>query len=369
MTDQINSQSHAKSTATILPQPRARRAALCAALGLLVALAVLTQSAPAAVTEAWVRRYNSPGNFDDIPAAVAMDRSGNVVVSGGSGTLKYAASDGTLLWEHRYNGPAKGENYPSALAVDGSGNVVVTGYSYNGTNYDFYTAKYAAADGALLWEERFNAATDLSFLLSHVLALGPDGAVAVTGYSHGITGFDYATVVYREPDARAPKENVLAELIALRATVTERNDRRRLDEAMRHLTNSLAAKFWVDETHLERRRGALVFHEDRLTVWNLCRLIKSRTSQIPDAIPQGFIDRIFQADRLLADDAIGDAITAGVSSSRIKQAQKFLSRGDAAARDGNCFNGMAAYSNAWKLAVRAKVFSATHASIPPGTVP
>jgi hypothetical protein len=75
------------------------------------------------------------------------------------------------------------------MAVDPSGNVLVTGYSY-GTNYnyDYYTAKYAAADGALLWEKRYNGGAASS------LALGPNGMVAVTGCSSG----DYATVVYWE---------------------------------------------------------------------------------------------------------------------------------------------------------------------------
>jgi hypothetical protein len=47
------------------------------------------------------------------------------------------------------------------MAVDSNGNVVVTGYSNNGVpqifnDYDYYTAKYAAAEGALLWEKHSN---------------------------------------------------------------------------------------------------------------------------------------------------------------------------------------------------------------------
>ena len=64
---------------------------------------------------------------------------GNVVVLGTSSrgdaasgdyyTAKYAAADGALLWEKRYNGPADGDDQATAVAVDGSGNVVVTGIS------------------------------------------------------------------------------------------------------------------------------------------------------------------------------------------------------------------------------------------------
>jgi len=86
---------------------------------------------------------------------MAVDGSGNVVVTGSSNngtnddyyTAKYAAADGALLWEKRYNGPVNGTDDAFAIAVDGNGNVVVTGESIGSTNgvnfnWDFYTAKY-----------------------------------------------------------------------------------------------------------------------------------------------------------------------------------------------------------------------------------
>ena len=72
-------------------------------------------------------------------------------------TAKYAAADGALLWEKRFTVPANNHGHPSAIATDGSGNVVVTGVFHTGandTNSDNYTLKYAASDGTLLWEQR-----------------------------------------------------------------------------------------------------------------------------------------------------------------------------------------------------------------------
>lgn len=110
----------------------------------------------------WERR-SSPGGGSPGGSAVALDASGNVVVTGSASsggfdyyTAKYAAADGALLWEKRYNGPANGWDVARAVAVDGSDNVVVTGSSGDGTHTDYYTAKYAAADGTLLWEKRYN---------------------------------------------------------------------------------------------------------------------------------------------------------------------------------------------------------------------
>ena len=163
----------------------------------------------------WEKRYNGTANGDDYAQAVAVDGSGNVVVTGSSYntkyisdyyTAKYAAADGALLWEKRYNGPANNDDRAQAVAVDGSSNVVVTGSSAVGFGsfgnpiYDYYTAKYATADGALLWEKRYNGPANGNDFVnsSHSLALGPNGMVAVTGSSSG----DYAIVVYRETPAQ-----------------------------------------------------------------------------------------------------------------------------------------------------------------------
>src|SRR5437667_46815 len=101
----------------------------------------------------WQKRYNGPANGDDYPMGLAVDGNGPAVVmmvtvcTGGVSTgydyytAKYAGADGALLWEKRYNGPANGDDYPSALAVDGNGNVVVTGWSEGADYYDYYTAK------------------------------------------------------------------------------------------------------------------------------------------------------------------------------------------------------------------------------------
>ncbi|MBI2924425.1 MAG: SBBP repeat-containing protein, partial [Verrucomicrobia bacterium] len=156
----------------------------------------------------WERRYNGPENSYDYANAVAVDRSGNVVVTGYSNsdfyTAKYAAADGALLWEQRYNSPGNGD-YANAVAVDGNGNVVVTGYSWNdGTGYDCYTAKYAAADGALLWEQRYNGPANNSDEARAVTVDG-SGNVVVTGVSNAwrsddVYGGDYYTAKYAAAD-------------------------------------------------------------------------------------------------------------------------------------------------------------------------
>lgn len=158
-------------------------------------------------SEAWVRRYSGPESNEDRAQAVAVDGSGNVVVTGHSNngfnndyyTAKYAAANGALIWEKRYDGSANSQDEGKAVAVDGSGNVVVTGESWNGTSYDYYTAKYAAADGALLWEKNYNGPAN-SHDYGKAVAVDGSGNAVVTGHSWNGSDDDYATIMYAAAD-------------------------------------------------------------------------------------------------------------------------------------------------------------------------
>ena len=152
----------------------------------------------------WVREYNGPGDFEDEPMGIAVDKSGNVYVTGHSdggitdfdyATLKYAA-DGTLLWTQRYNGTGNSQDYATALAVDTSGNVYVTGYSYNiDGNFDYTTIKYAD-DGHVIWSTSFNGPGDFIDMVVG-MALDNSGQVYLTGSTGWSTGgTEYATLKY-----------------------------------------------------------------------------------------------------------------------------------------------------------------------------
>ena len=119
----------------------------------------------------WERRYNGIANSTDRAVALAVDQNGNVaiaghtVVSAGSGntdyyTAKYAATNGALIWEKTYNGLSNGDDRAEKVGVDADGNVIVAGTSYSpvtgGSWPKIYTIKYAAANGDKLWEQRLN---------------------------------------------------------------------------------------------------------------------------------------------------------------------------------------------------------------------
>ena len=156
------------------------------------------------VTEKWEQRYSGPGNGSDIARSLAVDRAGNVYVTGVSkgndktydyATLKYAAN-GNLLWEQRYNGPGKSNDDAAALAVDGASNVYVTGSSVGkDSTSDYATLKYAA-NGKLLWEKRYNG-PGKGEDIARALVVDGIGNVYVTGGSKGTgNNSDYATLKY-----------------------------------------------------------------------------------------------------------------------------------------------------------------------------
>lgn len=160
----------------------------------------------------WERRYDGPTHWNDEPATVAVDSNGDVIVTGASEfdfyTAKYAGTDGALLWERRYNGPGRSYDQPTALAADAAGNVIVTGYSQGtGPRPDYYTAKYAAADGALLWERRYEG-PGRWWDQPTAVAVDANGDVVVTGFSSGDgTQADYYTAKYAAADGAIVWEN------------------------------------------------------------------------------------------------------------------------------------------------------------------
>lgn len=85
----------------------------------------------------WVARYSSSENSDNIGWDLAVDLSGNVYVAGQSGvagaTWNYAVvkydGNGKQAWAVQYHGPGVGIDEARAVAVDKNGNVYVTGQS------------------------------------------------------------------------------------------------------------------------------------------------------------------------------------------------------------------------------------------------
>jgi uncharacterized delta-60 repeat protein len=100
----------------------------------------------------WIDLYDS--GVDDIWGSIALDSGDNIAVTGYAAsalsdyhTVKYDTG-GTRLWAAIYDGGD--DDWTSAVAVDTSDNVIVFGSSFNGTDYDFRTVKYAAGNAGTI---------------------------------------------------------------------------------------------------------------------------------------------------------------------------------------------------------------------------
>jgi uncharacterized delta-60 repeat protein len=157
----------------------------------------------------WAQTYGNSGfvigpyrpPFNDAATDLAVDRAGNVYVTGMSfstyydltttvedyATIKYNSA-GERQWVARYNGPAGDDDEASALALDDSGNVYVTGRSVGtGTSrtlyvdYDYATIKYNA-NGSMQWLARFQG-ENYSDDRAAAFAVDDSGNAYITGTS------------------------------------------------------------------------------------------------------------------------------------------------------------------------------------------
>lgn len=133
----------------------------------------------------WARYYNGPAKGSDGAIAIAVDGAGRAHVTGYSHnenplstdivTIKYAA-DGSRLWTRRCKAPPDNSRTPRAIALDRTGNVLVVGWEdIGGPLPETIKLKYDTA-GRLLWEGR------VSEYAGCAIAADRTGNVYVAGY-------------------------------------------------------------------------------------------------------------------------------------------------------------------------------------------
>jgi hypothetical protein len=157
----------------------------------------------------WTNYYKNIANRSDYAVGLAVDKAGNVIVTGtsdGLGTglnfaaIKYAP-DGTGIWTNRYVGPGVDEIVQS-LALDDDGNVIVSGDLMQSGEHLYVTVKYAA-NGVPLWTNMVQAP---GYQGGNVPLVVTDrqGNVFLTGGSPGANGDDADfTVIKLSPNGVA----------------------------------------------------------------------------------------------------------------------------------------------------------------------
>lgn len=138
----------------------------------------------------WERIYSSAGAYSDTGRKVAIDLSGNVIITAAvtyNGSLdiytaKYSSASGATIWEKTYGNPTYNDE-PAGLVLDSAGNVYLTGYTFTASgNEDLLVLRYRATDGTKEWEKIYDSGSANADFGTDLL-LDSAGNVIVTGNS------------------------------------------------------------------------------------------------------------------------------------------------------------------------------------------
>jgi len=155
---------------------------------------------------------------------IVVDSEGGVLLTGEAWnsrdsdcyTARFAGADGSLLWERRHDSGPGGQDRAQAIALDRWGNVVITGYVDGGGDISGfggghrYTAKYATRNGSVLWERR-----DEHVAPGEAVVVAWNGEVVVSGADFNPSGFGelgYHTAVYDGSNGRLLVESRLPDV-------------------------------------------------------------------------------------------------------------------------------------------------------------
>jgi hypothetical protein len=159
----------------------------------------------------WSVTYNGTDNLGDQGNSIEVDNQGNVYVTGTANidynntvfsgdycTIKYNSS-GQQQWVKIYSGSTQGRDIPFKVAVDASGNVIVTGQSYidNVRSDDIVTIKYDQ-NGQQLWlAVHDGSGTTPEQDAGRDMVVDAQGNVYVFGHSTTTsTGYDLCLIKY-----------------------------------------------------------------------------------------------------------------------------------------------------------------------------
>jgi hypothetical protein len=154
----------------------------------------------------WQAFHDGSAHDNDSAAALALDRDGNVYVTGTSRedsawcitTVKYDAA-GSQFWVNRLSFPGDLWAGGVDVVVSESGDVFACGYrGITGFNYDYVVVRYNPLTGDTVWTRFFDRSPDHDDDEPTAIAADRSGNVIVTGFSNSVFsyGYDYCTIKY-----------------------------------------------------------------------------------------------------------------------------------------------------------------------------
>jgi len=153
----------------------------------------------------WIQRYNNNGDSNEDLRDMAIDKAGNIYITGYTYspstlediiTLKYS-TQGVLLWARMYNGPSNRGDIGVNVKVDDSNYIYVAGETFNASQFNnFLLIKYDQ-NGITKWTRELDGGGSFTDQPKDMV-LDDSSNVYLTGYGftpNWVVG-DYLTVKY-----------------------------------------------------------------------------------------------------------------------------------------------------------------------------
>jgi hypothetical protein len=153
------------------------------------------------INKVWEKQNSLVGSQEKV--ATGIDPNGNLVYLGNQLNannnsdivLSCVHPNGNTVWQQICPSSISQDDYGTDLKIDNQGNIYVTGVYHNGSNTDYFTAKYNQM-GVLQWQNIFNGNTNGDDVPS-AITFDANQNVYVTGTSYGgFTMTDIVTVKY-----------------------------------------------------------------------------------------------------------------------------------------------------------------------------
>lgn len=163
------------------------------------------------------------------------------------------------------------------------------------------------------------------------------------------------------------KNDAITELKALKNG--DKKTDKKISKAIKYINKSLRAKYWMDEIHLDPKRGYKVFKYELKAVDYLVEILEEDDDTnfnytVADVI-QTVINKLINADMILAETAIDDAINTFVVNPKyqnkvdkyIAKAEAKLAKADDKLSEGELYEAIYFEGKAWKYAQKAMTYA------------
>lgn len=155
----------------------------------------------------WLNRYNSVPEKNDRALEMEINSSGDVIVMGESDDFidnktvihKINGANGATVWTKNFNSETgeDADDVPLAMKLDPSGNIIVTGiaFDYSTDNTDSFVAKFNTS-GILQWKKIYDGQATEDYDGDPKIAVDSSGNIYAGFASQGFSNYDLQIIKY-----------------------------------------------------------------------------------------------------------------------------------------------------------------------------